>query len=206
MTRSAGRRGGEGAPPGRHRGAERDAAPLGQPGNRASRPGGVPHRGSPCQQVIPGAGRHKAGYDPAVTVSGQAGYAAQAGYLTRPVTAKLGNRTVVDTYVSTAGRPGHIGAHHLEICPKPTRTTEISAPGHVPCGLSWHGQGIPCTTLGLQADSPAHRNGWTRLPGTGLVVDVVRRLVEHRLPELVVAGVTGHPEVPHAPAAFGYGH
>ena len=35
------------------------------------------------------------------------------------------------------------------------------------------------------------------------MVDVMRRLVEHRVPELVVAGVTRHPEVPHAPTALG---
>ena len=35
------------------------------------------------------------------------------------------------------------------------------------------------------------------------MVDVMRRLVEPRLPELVVTGVTRHPEVPHAPAALG---
>jgi hypothetical protein len=40
-------------------------------------------------------------------------------------------------------------------------------------------------------------SGW--LPGTGLVVlDVMRRLVEGRLPELVMAGITEHQEVPHA--------
>ena len=32
---------------------------------------------------------------------------------------------------------------------------------------------------------------------------VVRRLVEHRLPELVVAAVTGDPDVAHAAAAPG---
>jgi hypothetical protein len=43
------------------------------------------------------------------------------------------------------------------------------------------------------------------LPGTGLVMaDIVRRLVERRLPELVVTGVTGHPEVPYAPTALSY--
>jgi len=42
------------------------------------------------------------------------------------------------------------------------------------------------------------------LPGTGLVmVDIVRRLVKRRLPELIVTGVTWHPEVPHAAAPFG---
>ena len=35
------------------------------------------------------------------------------------------------------------------------------------------------------------------------MVDVMRRLVEHRVPELVVAGVTRHPEVPHAPTTLG---
>jgi hypothetical protein len=45
-------------------------------------------------------------------------------------------------------------------------------------------------------------DGWTGLPGTGLVVDVVRWLVERRLPELIVASVTGHPEMPDALAAF----
>ena len=36
---------------------------------------------------------------------------------------------------------GISGAHHPEICPKLTRTTEISTPGHVPCGLCsvWSG-------------------------------------------------------------------
>jgi hypothetical protein len=39
-------------------------------------------------------------------------------------------------------------------------------------------------------------------PRTGLMVlDVVRRLVEGHLQELVVARVARHPEVPHAPAA-----
>lgn len=36
-----------------------------------------------------------------------------------------------------------------------------------------------------------------------MVLDVVRRLVERRLPELVVAGVAEHQEVPHAPATLG---
>src|ERR1700722_1864835 len=41
-------------------------------------------------------------------------------------------------------------------------------------------------------------------PGTGLAApDVVRRLVERRVPELGVAGLAGHLQVPHAPAAFG---
>ena len=35
-----------------------------------------------------------------------------------------------------------------------------------------------------------------------MVFDVVRRLVERHLPELVVARVTRHPEVSHAPAVF----
>lgn len=39
-------------------------------------------------------------------------------------------------------------------------------------------------------------------PRTGLMVlDVVRRLIEGHLPELVVARATRHPQVPHAPAA-----
>jgi hypothetical protein len=33
--------------------------------------------------------------------------------------------------------------------------------------------------------------------------DVMRRLVERGLPELVVAGAAGDPDVAHAPAAFG---
>lgn len=41
----------------------------------------------------------------------------------------------------------------------------------------------------------ASRNGRARLPGTGLVVDVARQLMERHLPALVVAGATGHPEV-----------
>jgi hypothetical protein len=41
-------------------------------------------------------------------------------------------------------------------------------------------------------------------PGTGLAArDVVRRLVEGRVPALGVAGLAGHQQVPHAPAAFG---
>jgi hypothetical protein len=41
-------------------------------------------------------------------------------------------------------------------------------------------------------------------PGTGLAApDVVRRLVERRVPELDAAGLAGHQQVPHAPAAFG---
>ena len=59
----AGRWDREGAPPGRHRGAERDAPPLGQPGNRASRPGGIPHRGPPRQQVIGAPVGPRPGYD-----------------------------------------------------------------------------------------------------------------------------------------------
>jgi hypothetical protein len=40
--------------------------------------------------------------------------------------------------------------------------------------------------------------------GTRLAVpDVVRRLVERGLPELIVAGAAGHPDVAHAAAAFG---
>ena len=35
------------------------------------------------------------------------------------------------------------------------------------------------------------------------VPDVMRRLVERGLPELIVAGTAGHPDVPHAAAAFG---
>ncbi len=42
----------------------------------------------------------------------------------------------------------------------------------------------------------AESDGWFRSPGTGLVVvDVMRWLVERRLPQLVVAGVAGHPQV-----------
>jgi hypothetical protein len=41
-------------------------------------------------------------------------------------------------------------------------------------------------------------------PGPGLAApDVVRRLVERRIPELSVAGLAGHQQVPHAPAALG---
>src|SRR6202012_5572023 len=41
-------------------------------------------------------------------------------------------------------------------------------------------------------------------PGTGLAArDVVRRLVERRIPELGVTGLAGHQQVAHAPAAFG---
>src|SRR5580704_2177778 len=41
-------------------------------------------------------------------------------------------------------------------------------------------------------------------PGTGLAAaDVVRRLVERRVPALGVAGLAGHQQVAHAPAAFG---
>ena len=36
-----------------------------------------------------------------------------------------------------------------------------------------------------------------------MVPDVVRRLVERGLPELVMAGTAGHPDVAHAAAAFG---
>ena len=36
----------------RHRGAERDAPPLEEPGHRAGRPGGVPHRGPLPRPVI----------------------------------------------------------------------------------------------------------------------------------------------------------
>ena len=35
-----------------------------------------------------------------------------------------------------------------------------------------------------------------------MMLDVVRRFVEHRVPVLPVAGVAGHPEVPHAPATL----
>ena len=35
-----------------------------------------------------------------------------------------------------------------------------------------------------------------------MVVDVMRRLIKRRLPELAVAGVTGQPQVPHAQAAL----
>jgi hypothetical protein len=35
------------------------------------------------------------------------------------------------------------------------------------------------------------------------MVDVMRWLVEHRLPELVMAGITEHQKVPQAPATFG---
>src|SRR6516165_9622195 len=36
-----------------------------------------------------------------------------------------------------------------------------------------------------------------------MVPDIVRRLVERGLPELIVAGPAGHPDVAHAAAAFG---
>jgi hypothetical protein len=36
-----------------------------------------------------------------------------------------------------------------------------------------------------------------------VVLDVMRRLVERRLSELVMARVTEHHQVPHAPAALG---
>jgi hypothetical protein len=40
--------------------------------------------------------------------------------------------------------------------------------------------------------------------GTRLAVpDVVRRLVERGLPELIMAGAAGHPDMAHAAAAFG---
>ena len=40
--------------------------------------------------------------------------------------------------------------------------------------------------------------------GASLAVpDIVRRLVERGLPELIVAGPAGHPDVAHAAAAFG---
>jgi hypothetical protein len=35
-----------------------------------------------------------------------------------------------------------------------------------------------------------------------MMLDVARRLIEPHFPQLVVARVTRHPEVPHAPAAF----
>lgn len=47
-------------------------------------------------------------------------------------------------------------------------------------------------------------NGRADVQGPMLVVlDVVRRLVERRLSELVMAGVTEHQDVSHAPATFG---
>jgi hypothetical protein len=36
-----------------------------------------------------------------------------------------------------------------------------------------------------------------------VMLDVVQRLVERRLPELVMAGITEHQEVSHAPATLG---
>jgi len=36
-----------------------------------------------------------------------------------------------------------------------------------------------------------------------VVPDIVRRLVEHGLPALVMAGAAGHPDVPQAAASFG---
>ena len=36
-----------------------------------------------------------------------------------------------------------------------------------------------------------------------MVPDIVRRFVERRLPELVVAGAAGDPDVAHAAASFG---
>ena len=47
-------------PRGRHRGAERHAPPLGQPGHRASRRGSVPHRGPPRRHVIEAPGQREA--------------------------------------------------------------------------------------------------------------------------------------------------
>ena len=41
-------------------------------------------------------------------------------------------------------------------------------------------------------------------PRTGLAMpDVVRRLVERGLPELIMAGAAGDPDVAHAAASFG---
>ena len=52
--------------------------------------------------------------------------------------------------------------------------------------------------------SPVTRPSHEQVLGTRLVVpDVMRGLVERGLPELIVAGTAGHPDVAHAAAAFG---
>jgi hypothetical protein len=59
-----------------------------------------------------------------------------------PHSQSVGGRFELRRSASRAGVGwGISGAHHPEICPELTRTTEISTPGHVPCGLCsvWSG-------------------------------------------------------------------